>query len=84
MQLELRATQGNEIAFRLSTMQREKQLSVLERLRIIDLRDCGMIQIEIDRRLNRSQIVVRTFLRNGVENYTKKPMRRTIQILYMY
>lgn len=50
-------------------MPRGKQLSDSERQRTIDLRDCGVAQIEIGRRLNHSN--GGTFLRKGVANYAK-------------
>lgn len=58
----------NYIKLLILIMPRGKELSVRARQRVIDLRDCGMSQIKIGRRLNRSQNYVGTFLQKGIEN----------------
>lgn len=49
-------------------MLRGKELLVLEKQGIIDLRHYGITQIEIDSRLNRLQNVVGTLAPKSVEN----------------
>lgn len=53
-------------------MPRGKQLSDIEKQRIIDLRSCGKTQREIANAICRSQSVVKNFLKQGIENYGKK------------
>lgn len=53
-------------------MPRGKELSVIEKQRIIDLRSCGKTQRQIADIICRSQSVVKNFLKLGVENYGKK------------
>ncbi|CAH2083903.1 unnamed protein product [Euphydryas editha] len=53
-------------------MPRGRELSSIEKQRIIDLRSCGKTQRQIADIICRSQSVVKNFLKLGVENYGKK------------
>lgn len=53
-------------------MPRGKQLTDIEKQRIIDLRSCGKTQRQIADIICRSQSAVKNFLKLGVENYGKK------------
>ncbi|KAK2579788.1 hypothetical protein KPH14_012181 [Odynerus spinipes] len=52
-------------------MPRGTQLSDIEKQRIIDLKSCGKSQRQIASMINRSQSVVKNFLKLGIENYGK-------------
>ncbi|XP_045769781.1 uncharacterized protein LOC123870498 [Maniola jurtina] len=52
-------------------MPRGKQLSDIEKQRIIYLRSCGKTQRQIAHIIGRSQSVVKNFLKLGIENYGK-------------
>ncbi|CAK9818981.1 Transposable element Tc3 transposase, partial [Anthophora quadrimaculata] len=60
-------------------MPRGPQLSEREKQRMMDLRSCGKTQRQIASRINRSQGVVKNFLKLGIKNYdiNKRPERPT-------
>lgn len=62
-------------------MPRGKQLTDIEKQRIVDLKNSGMTQREIATEINRSQGVVKNFLQAGIENYgTNKRSGRPTKI----